>query len=65
MLGVLGGSGAFGLDRRMDWVDLAVMVGVSVLLWLIVRKQGNLGRREGVLFLSVFVLYLNWLFKSI
>ena len=41
------------------------MVGVSVLLWLIVRKQGNLGRREGVLFLSVFVLYLNWLFKSI
>lgn len=48
----------------MDGVDFAVMIAVSVLLWLVVRKKGRLGRKEGVLFLSVYALYLVWLFKS-
>ena len=66
VLGILGVSALVRPVRidGMDVVDFVVMIGVSILLWLVVRKKGRLERKEGVLFLSVYALYLVWLFKS-
>jgi len=44
--------------------DLWVMLGVSVLLWPFLVTGARLGRREGGIFVGLFVAYLTYLFVT-
>jgi len=49
----------------MDGVDFAAMIVMAVALWPIMKLRGRIGRREGILFLAAYGLYIAWLFVSL
>jgi len=63
VFGILGTSALLRPVRieGMDCVDFGMAIAVSLLLWLMVRRRGELGRREGIVFLIVYAIYLVWL----
>jgi cation:H+ antiporter len=45
------------------WVDLAVMVGISLLVLPFLATGLRLGRREGLALLVVYAIYVAWLYR--
>jgi len=43
-------------------VDLAVMLGLTLLIWPLMRRGLELNRLEGGLLLLIYVSYMFWLF---
>ncbi|MCU0792921.1 MAG: calcium/sodium antiporter [Opitutaceae bacterium] len=63
---VLGILGVAALLRPIDvpalsWVDLGVMLGVSIALLPVVRSGGRISRGEGALLLAAYIGYTWWL----
>ena len=44
------------------WLDLLVMMGVSILVWLFLTTQSRLTRWEGGLLILIYVAYMTYLF---
>ena len=49
------------VDVRAAWIDLAVMMVFSVILWPLLYSKMELTRWEGVALLAAFVGYVAWL----
>lgn len=65
VLGILGVSALvrpLPLPAAGGWRDLAVMIGVSLLVWPFLRSGMRLGRAEGALLLVVYAAYTVALF---
>jgi len=65
---VLGILGIAALVRPLDapelaWVDLGVMLLVSVALLPVVRSGGRISRGEGAVLLAVYLGYTFWLLR--
>jgi len=50
------------VESATVWVDLVVMMGVSILTWLLLRSGHRLARIEGSLLLASYLAYLIYLF---
>lgn len=47
--------------RAGTWIDLAVMLGLSLLLWPFLHSRRRLERWEGALLVAGFMAYMAWL----
>ena len=66
VLFILGGAALVAplvVSRRVVWVEVPVVIGISALVWLL-AGDGWLGRADGVVLLLVMALYLGWLLRS-
>ena len=45
----------------ITWIDLAVMIGSMLLLWLFAYTKLTISRREGAVLTALFVAYMAWL----
>lgn len=66
---VLGILGVAALVRPLEaptlsWVDLGMMIAVSVALLPVVRSGGRISRGEGAVMLAVYVAYTWWLLRQ-
>ncbi len=50
------------VDAQSVWLDLHVMMGISILAWFFLRSQSHLGRLEGVLLVVAYATYIGFLF---
>ena len=66
ILGILGFSALLRpvSIEGMDWVDFGMMIATAVGLWPLMGARGRLGRREGILLLAVYGIYLWWLVQT-
>jgi len=65
ILGILGTTALvrpFSLPFGLVAVDLAVMLGLSALLWPFLRSGSCLARREGAVLLGLYAAYVAYLF---
>ena len=53
---ILGGVGAVSFS----YIDLIVMIGSAILLWLFAFNDYKINRKEGIMFLIVFLLYYSY-----
>ena len=53
---ILGGVGVISFS----YIDLIVMVLSAVLLWLFVFRDYKISRKEGIMFLLVFIAYYSY-----
>ena len=52
----------FLVETRAVWPDLIAMMAVSLLAWFLLHTGRRLGRREGLLLMSIYFGYLVYLF---
>ena len=45
-------------------ITLWAMVGITILFLLLIRTKWNLHRKEGILFLSIYILFLGWIVST-
>jgi cation:H+ antiporter len=66
ILGILGITAAIRpLDLgAISWVDLGAMAALACILTALVSTRRRLGRAEGALLLTLFVLYTSWLLAA-
>ena len=66
LLGILGiASLLFGVESYdLSWVDISVMVGLSVLILPVLRTGFILRRWEGGVLLSIYILYMVYLVQQ-
>jgi cation:H+ antiporter len=50
------------VDAQSIWIDLHVMMGISILAWFFLRSQSHLGRLEGALLIVAYAAYIGFLF---
>ncbi len=50
------------VDTQSVWLDLHVMMGISILAWLLLRSHSHLGRLEGLILIAVYAAYIGFLF---
>jgi cation:H+ antiporter len=63
LLGILGLVGVMGETDTggLTWVDLAVLVAVTVAILPLVRTGGRISRGEGALLLATYIIYTGWM----
>ncbi|MEX1114690.1 MAG: calcium/sodium antiporter [Akkermansiaceae bacterium] len=66
LLGILGITAVVHplVTAGIDWIDLAVMAGFSLLLWPMAFLQQRISRPAGALLLASYLAYLFWLVRS-
>lgn len=67
VLGILGVSALvrpIPMPSGGGWRDLAVMAGVSLLVWPFLRTGMRLGRREGAVLVALYAAYVVFLYAS-
>lgn len=67
ILGILGVTGIIApipFEGRIAQIDVWIMLAVSVLLYLIIRLRGNIGRLTGAAFMASYAAYTAWLFTA-
>lgn len=62
VLGVVSSVGAVTVDPQALAIDLWVVLGLSVLIWPLLRSDHCLDRKEGVFLLVVYAVYVITLF---
>jgi cation:H+ antiporter len=50
------------VDTQAVWMDLHVMMGISILAWFFLRTRSHVGRFEGVVLILVYATYIGFLF---
>ncbi len=50
------------VQTRAVWPDLIAMMAVSLLTWVLLRTGHRLGRREGLLLMAIYFVYVTMLF---
>ena len=51
------------VSRRVVWVEVPIVIGISALAWLLAR-DGRVGAGDGLVLLAVIVLYTGWLLRT-
>jgi cation:H+ antiporter len=64
ILGVTGLLQPLVIDRSAATIDLAVMIGISLLVGLLLGRAYRLQRAEGALLVTVYLGYVVWLFSG-
>jgi cation:H+ antiporter len=59
ILGVTAGFHPLPVASSLLWIELPAMVAISVLLYLMLRLDLKIDRREGVILLLVFVGFMG------
>ena len=59
ILGVTAGIHPLPVANSLLWIELPFMVGISVLLYLMLRRDLKIDRREGIIFLLVFGVFVG------
>lgn len=68
VVGIAGVIHPMSVDPEVLTRDVAVMVGLTVSLFVIgygFRAQGRINRIEGLMLISVFIAYTTWLIRSV
>ena len=66
ILGILGVTGLLGGASvpELSWVDLGVLVGVTIAVFPLVRSGGRISRTEGAGLLLTYFVYTVWLLRA-
>ena len=49
------------VDTQSVWLDLHVMMGISILSWFLLRSHSRVGRSEGMILILIYVAYVGYL----
>ena len=50
------------IDTGSVWLDLHVMIGISIVAWYLLKTHARLGRHEGLVLLLIYLGYIGYLF---
>lgn len=63
ILGVTATAHPISLNSHIFWGDIGVMIGISVLLYLLLYTGLRLDRKEGLLLLLIYLVYVSFLYR--
>ncbi|MFH1590697.1 MAG: calcium/sodium antiporter [archaeon] len=65
VLGLVSTIRPLEVEPSLVFIDMPVMIGISVLLWLFMRSNSKITKREGIMFLALYAGYIiSLVFRS-